>query len=136
MAYDATIGNPPFGDISKNRLNNWNQFKLRSRRMEGLFLELFVRNANRRVVMIVPDGLLSGRRDLPLRKWILDNFGYRATISLPRKTFWKRGVRTTTQTKTSIMVIDKAKPDGNYLIFMAIAETAEDLEKLQQHWKI
>ena len=125
--------NPPFGDIK--HLDSLGMFKLRSRRRECLFVELCIRRANRRVVAIVPDGLLSCNRDKPLRKWILDNFGYRATISLPRKTFWKRGVRTTTQTKTSVMVVDKVKPDGNYKIFMAIAKTLEDLEKVQQYWR-
>ena len=124
--------NPPFGDI-KGPLDNLGMFKLRMRRRECLFVELCIRRANRRVTVIVPDSLLSCNRDKPLRKWILDNFGYRATISLPRKTFWKRGIRNTTQTKTSVMVVDKVKPDGNYKIFMAIAETLEDLEKVEQH---
>jgi len=135
LTYNAIIGNPPFGDISKHRLENLGQFKLRSRRIECLFLELFVRNAKRRVVMIVPDGILSCTRDRPHRKWILDNFGYRATISLPRKVFWKRSTPGTTTTKTSIMVIDKVKLEGNYKIFMAIVEKVEDIDKILQHWR-
>ena len=126
--------NPPFGDI-KGRLDNLSMFTLRGRRRECLFVELCIRRANRRVAVIVPDGLLSSNRDKPLRKWILDNFGYRATISLSRKTFWKRGVRNTTQTKTSIMLVDKVKPNGNYKIFMAMAKTLQDLEKVQQYWR-
>ena len=105
------------------------------RRKECLFIELCIRRANRRIVVIIPDSLLSCNRDKPLRKWILDNFRYRATISLPRKAFWKRGVRNSTQTKTSVMVIDKIKPAGDYKILMAIAETLEDLEKVQQCWR-
>jgi type I restriction-modification system DNA methylase subunit len=126
--------NPPFGDV-KGLLDNLDMFILRLRRWECLFVELCIRIANRRVAVIVPDSLLDSIRDKPLRKWILDNFGYRSTISLPRKAFWQRRVRNTTQTKTSIMIIDKFKPPGDYKIFMAIAESSEDLEKVQQAWR-
>jgi len=133
LSYNVVIANPPFGDIK--RLDNLGMFELRGRRKEWLFVELCIRRASQRVAVIVPDGLLSCKRDQPLRKWILENFKYRATISLPQKTFWKRRVRNTTQTKTSIMIIDKVKPRGNYKIFMAITETLDDLEKVQQHWR-
>ncbi len=109
--------------------------------MEILFLELCLKVAKRRVVMIAPDSLLSNPDQQFARKWVLDNFGYMATISLPRKTFWKstrqRNKWTTpaTTTKTSIMVIDKVKPQGNYKVLMAILETIEDVEKVKELWK-
>lgn len=128
------MANPPFGDIKY--LNDLSMFKIRARRKECLFVEMCIRITSHRVAVIVPDGLLSSNRDKPLRKWILDNFRYRATISLPPKTFWKRGVRNTTQAKTSVMIVDKAKPAGDYKIFMAIAKTLEDLKKLPAVEKI
>ena len=142
-SYDVVLTNPPFGRISS--LNNWDDFVLNkgkhSNRIENLFLELCLRVAKRRLVMITPESLLNSNRDRFVRKWILDNFGYRATISLPCKSFWKstrqRNKWTTpaTTTKTSIMVIDKIKPKGNYKIFMAILEKLEDIEKVKEAWQ-
>jgi len=138
MLYDKILTNPPFGVIKHF---NKDMFKLHARRKENLFLELCLQNTSERVAIIVPDSLLGCTRDKPIRKWILGNFGYRATISLPRKTFWMKGVRSSTQTKTSIMIIDKIKPAGNYQIFMAIigdfrhSYTQEDLDKTLQGWK-
>lgn len=141
---DVVIANPPFGNIKSHSLDNWDEFILNEgkkiNRTENLFLELCLRIAKRRVVMVAPDSLLSCPRDTFVRKWILDNFGYRATISLPRKTFWKstreRNKWTTpaTTTKTSIMVIDKSKPPGDYKVLMAILEKVEDIEKIKHVW--
>lgn len=143
-SYDVVVANPPFGKINSDSLDNWNDFTLnegkKSNRTENLFLELCLRIAKRRVVMIAPDSLLSCPRDKFVRKWLLDNFGYRATISLPRKTFWKstreRNKWTTpaTNTKTSIMVVDKTKPPGNYKVLMAILQKVEDIEKVKHFW--
>ena len=139
----VVLANPPFGNI-KGGLTNWDSFILnkgkKSTRLEILFLELCMRIAKRRVIMIAPNSLLSCNRDLFARKWLLENFGYRASIDLPHKTFWKstrhRNKWTTpaTTTHTSIMVIDKVKPKGNYKVFMAILEKLEDFEKTKEAW--
>lgn len=144
-AYDVVVANPPFGRIGRNSLDTWNDFLLNkkrgSNRMENLFLELCLRIAKRRVVMIVPNSLLSCARDKFVREWLLKNFGYRATIDLPRKAFWKsarqrnKWTTPTTNTNTSIMVVDKTKPEGDYKIFMVMLEKAEDFGKLKEAWR-
>lgn len=106
-----------------------------------MFLELCLRVARRRVVIIVPDGILSNEATKYVRKWILSSFGYRATISLPHKLFWKssrnnnKWLTPVTSTKTSIMVIDKFKPEGNYKVLMAIIEKLEDIPKVREAWE-
>lgn len=146
---DVVIANPPFGPISRSHLDNWEEFQLNRKngkvlgrnRLEVLFLELCLRVARRRVVIIVPDGILSNEATKYIRKWILSSFGYRATISLPHKLFWKssrnnnKWLTPVTNTKTSIMVIDKLKPEGNYKVFMAISKELEDIPKVREAWE-
>jgi len=143
-SYDVIVANPPFGRIGRGSLDTWSEFELNknrgSNRMENLFLELCLKLAKRRVVMIVPNSLLSNPGEQYVRKWLLENFGYRATIDLPRKTFWKsarqRNKWTTpvTNTRTGLIVVDKVKPDGDYKIFMAIPQEPGDFEKIKECW--
>lgn len=117
--FSIVVGNVPFG------------FTDEKKRSEVLFLERCLDLVEFRTSVIVPDSTLACTRDKPIRVRILANFGYRATISISSG---KNTIFYNSAAKTSIMIIDRHKPKGNYKIFMAIAEKTEELELVKGEW--
>ena len=76
--------------------------------------------------IILPDSVLANRSTQPIRDWLLEQCYLRASISLPRVTFYWQG----TASKTSVLVAErKAVPapfktdsNGDYWIYMAVCE--------------
>ena len=146
--YDVVIANPPFGVIGRGSIENWESFELNrnenkirgKNQSEILFLELCLKIAKRRVVIIMPDSFCANDNTKFAREWLLNKFGYRSTIALPDKTFWKsartinKWTTPTTGTHASICVIDKVKPEGNYNIFMSIMKSLDDASGVKEAW--
>ena len=136
---DVIVMNPPFGAFNKGDKPDWYPFKGRANK-ETAFLYLALQRAKRRVVSILPNSLLANNEDKPIRSYVMENYGLRASIDLPQKTFWKSAREVnkwkwpTTTVHTGILIIDKKKPDGNYDIFMATPKTVDDLEQVIKEW--
>uniref|UniRef100_A0A6M3ME43 site-specific DNA-methyltransferase (adenine-specific) n=1 Tax=viral metagenome TaxID=1070528 RepID=A0A6M3ME43_9ZZZZ len=134
---DVILMNPPFGKF--NGKPDWYPFKGQGKK-EVAFLHLAMKRAKRRVVSIVPNSLLSNRDDIPIRKYLLEEHGVLASISLPPKTFWKstREINKwrwpVTGTHTGILVIDVERPPGNYEIFMSTPPNVDDLPEVLCQW--
>jgi type I restriction-modification system DNA methylase subunit len=119
--YRFILGNVPFGlKVDEDK-----------RRSEVIWVERCLNWIEFRAAIIVPDSLLGCTRDKPIRAWILSNFGYRATISISSG---KNAIFWNSSAKTSIIIIDKRKPPGNYKILMAIAEKTEELKPILEPW--
>jgi len=120
--FDYVIGNPPFCDIPKYEDYSTYTIAQKGRnRAEWYFLELALRALKPGGIMavILPEGILSNKKEEILRKWLMEQAWVRASISLPTETFKLAG----TTVKTSIIVLQKMVPGvdlGNYSIFMAM----------------
>lgn len=123
--FDYVIGNPPFCDVPK--YEDYSAYTIAQQgrnRAEWYFLELGLRALKPGGIMavILPDGVLSNKKEEALRKWIMTEMAWvRASISLPLETFKLAG----TTVKTSILVLQKMMPGvelGDYSIFMAMCE--------------
>jgi type I restriction-modification system DNA methylase subunit len=129
--YDCIATNPPFGTKTTIKdyktLNNFELSKLNKRLSptspDILFLEKninLIKPETGRLAIVLPYQILSGPKDLYLRKWILQRCKIIAVIDLPPETFQPH-----TGTKTSLLVIKKRKQpdlelkDNNYRIFMS-----------------
>jgi len=120
--FDYVIGNPPFCDIPK--YEDYSAYTIAQKgrnRAEWYFLELSMRALKPGGIMavILPEGILSNKKEEILRKWLMEHAWVRASISLPTETFKLSG----TTVKTSILVLQKMVPGvdlGNYSIFMAM----------------
>lgn len=113
---DVIISNPPFGlntnyGVSDIAFLNKNLSFLK----EGGIL-----------ATIVPDGLLGNDKYCKFRRQILKNYKIEKIISLPNNVF-----EPYTSVKSSILVLKKEKPIGDYKIEMLIVERNE-LHKLVQ----
>ena len=120
--FDYVIGNPPFCDIPK--YEDYAAYTIAQKgrnRAEWYFLELAMRalKPGGILAVILPEGILSNKKEEILRKWLMEHAWVRASISLPSETFKLSG----TTVKTSIIVLQKMVPGvdlGNYSIFMAM----------------
>lgn len=146
--FDYVIGNPPFCEVPK--YEDYSAFTIAQKgrnRAEWYFLELGLRALKPGGVMavILPEGILSNKKEEPLRKWLMEHAWVRASISLPPETFKLAG----TTVKTSILVLQRMVPGvdlGDYSIFMAMCdqigwdsrgrETGKcDLPPILEHWR-
>jgi len=122
--FDYVIGNPPFCDVPKYEDYSGYTIAQQGRnRAEWFFLELGLRALKPGGIMavILPEGVLSNKKEEILRKWIMEMAWVRASISLPPETFKLAG----TTVKTSILVLQKMVPGvdlGDYSIFMAMCD--------------
>ena len=156
--YSLVLANPPFGDsVRADERDKLGQAELsdyalsrgrKSAKSETLFVERcarFVRPGGR-LGIVIPDGLLSNPSDLPVRRYILDNFQILAVITLPQFAFRKAG----SGMKTSLLIARKwadGEEDaaGDYPIFMAMADhigydstgrsDANDLPQIAAHFQ-
>jgi hypothetical protein len=126
VGQDLVVANPPFGEARQERSPDLG-LGLYSK-AECLGLEVAVRLLNPGGVLsiILPDSVLANRSTQPIRDWLLEQCYLRASISLPRVTFYWQG----TASKTSVLVAErKAVPapfktdsNGDYWIYMAVCE--------------
>jgi type I restriction enzyme M protein len=113
--FDVVISNPPFG-VSLTReaefIRDYETANLSSKiTIETLFLELSIKllRPNGRLVLLIPDGLLSSPQYTPIRSWLLKNTTNRAIISLPPETFAIAGH----SGKASILLLEKRSPSSD-----------------------
>jgi type I restriction-modification system DNA methylase subunit/restriction endonuclease S subunit len=104
--FDVILANPPFmtptGGISTH-----DKFRIAAKRAEVLFADFILEhlNANGRAGFIVPEGIIFQNNDdyVSLRKWLINEAGLWAVVSLPANIFQPySGV------KTSILLVDRA----------------------------
>ncbi len=119
--FDLVVGNPPFSSwfhrveaseiLSNYELarNNGN-FK-RSQAIEILFLEIFIKLAMERglIVIVLPDGILSNPQYQYVREFILRKTKVLHVISLPRNVFEE------TSAKTSILILEHKEYNLDYI---------------------
>lgn len=139
-ACDVIVLNPPFGRFRGGK-PKWYPFKGQGR-LEVAFVWMALNRVKRRLVSIVPNSLLANRDDLPIRKYMLDNYGLIASFGLPAKSFWKstREINKwrwpTTTTETGILVVDKEQhTDENYGVFMGLVKTVDDLPEMLRRFR-
>jgi type I restriction-modification system DNA methylase subunit len=131
--YDCIATNPPFGTKTTVKDNDILLFyelsslkycnKITPTSPDILFLEKnikLLKPETGRLVIVLPYQILSGPKDLYLRKWILQNCKITAVIDLPQETFQPH-----TGTKTCLLIVKKRKQvdkllkDNNYTVFMS-----------------
>ncbi|MDB6026780.1 MAG: methylase [Verrucomicrobiales bacterium] len=104
--FDVILANPPFmtptGGISTH-----DKFRIAAKRAEVLFADFILEhlNANGRAGFIVPEGIIFQNNDdyVSLRKWLINEAGLWAVVSLPANIFQPySGV------KTTVMLVDRA----------------------------
>jgi type I restriction enzyme M protein len=104
--FDVILANPPFmtptGGISTH-----DKFRIAAKRAEVLFADFILEhlNANGRAGFIVPEGIIfqGGDDYVSLRKWLINEAGLWAVVSLPANIFQPySGV------KTSVLLVDRA----------------------------
>jgi len=104
--FDVILANPPFmtptGGISTH-----DKFRIAAKRAEVLFADFILEhlNANGRAGFIVPEGIIFQNNDdyVSLRKWLINEAGLWAVVSLPAQIFQPySGV------KTSVLLVDRA----------------------------
>lgn len=104
--FDVILANPPFmtptGGVSTH-----DKFRIAAKRAEVLFADFILEhlNANGRAGFIVPEGIIFQNNDdyVSLRKWLINEAGIWAVVSLPANIFQPySGV------KTSVLLVDRA----------------------------
>src|ERR1017187_3403567 len=104
--FDVILANPPFMTPSGG-ISTHDKFHIAATRAEVLFADFILEhlNANGRAGVIVPEGIIE-RNDsayLKLRKWLINEAGLWAVVSLPANIFQPySGV------KTSVLLVDRA----------------------------
>jgi len=137
--FDCVIVNPPFGrkiqvdskeilshydfgyEWIRNESDDWiKTMKLRiSQSSQILFIErsLQLLKQGGKMVIIIPEGILTNRSDRYVIYYLLKNFKILAVVSCPQSAFLPY-----TFVKTVILLIEKSPPPKEYEIFMAIVE--------------
>jgi len=72
-----------------------------------------------RMAIVLPEGLFGNPSDGYVFEYIFGNAKVLAVVSCPHETF-----QPSTHTKTSVLFLEKTRPEGDYSIFMAIAKKA------------
>ncbi|HOJ06783.1 MAG: N-6 DNA methylase [Ignavibacteriota bacterium] len=103
--FDCIFANPPFM-TPKGGVEPHEQFRIRAKKAEILFSDYIIEhlNPNGKAGWIVPEGIIfQGSGDyVTLRKWLIENMGLWAVVSLPAGIFQPySGV------KTSILFVDR-----------------------------
>lgn len=142
-SFDVLLTNPPFGSkipiTSKSLLAQYELgFKWKQDRKTGrwqrtdsvidkqvpqvLFIEACLRllRPGGRMAIVLPEGIFGNPTDRYIFEYVFKEARVLAVVSCPHETF-----QPSTHTKTSILFLEKTPSDGNYSIFMAIAEKAE-----------
>lgn len=137
--YDVVLTNPPFGSkikidspktLSQYELGHkWKKFKStndwdktstldKSKPPQVLFIErcLQLLKPKGRMAIILPEGIFGNPSDSYILKYLFDNTQIIASVSLAQETFLPEA-----HAKTTVLFLEKRKPEQNYKIFMAIA---------------
>lgn len=118
-SFDLIIGNPPFGKSRKNYIG----LEYSKKKLEEQFIEMAVHclKEGGEAILIVPDSVCANQSSINLRKWLIQECYYRASISLPPETFYFSG----TSCKTTIIYFKKKfkghEPD-DYPVMMGVCE--------------
>jgi len=138
-SYDIVLTNPPFGSkikidspdiLSQYELGyKWNMDKNtkgwtktnnfdKSKPPQVLFIERCVQllKPNGRMAIILPEGIFGNDSDSYILKYLFDNTQILASVSLAQETFLPEA-----HAKTTVLFLERKKPEPNYKIFMAIA---------------
>ena len=138
-SYDIVLTNPPFGSKIKidspnilsqyelgykwkmdKNTKEWNKTNVfdKSKPPQVLFIERCIQllKPNGRMAIILPEGIFGNDSDSYILKYLFDNTQILATVSLAQETFLPEA-----HAKTTVLFIEKKKPEPNYQIFMAIA---------------
>lgn len=128
-SFDLLLSNPPFGatikDTEKDYLESYALGKgKKNQKTEILFIERcidFVRPATGKIVLVLPDGILTNSSLQYVRDLIMERCHIEAVVSLPQFAFahYGAGVKSSLLFLTRKGEKEKAK---DYPIFMAIAE--------------
>lgn len=141
--FDVVLTNPPFGSKipvtgedklkqyelahkwkNKKGTNDWEKMKLAEKEApQILFIERCYQllKFGGRMAIVLPDGVFGNNQLGYIRKFIMQRFRLVAIIDIPLETFMPN-----TGTKTSILVVQKLKPQdipADYPVFMCVAET-------------
>lgn len=129
--FDYIFTNPPFGATirgsEKPYLSDYElAFKKKNQKTEILFLERcwqFLKAPTKdekggKMVVVLPDGILTNSSLQYVRDWILDHFKLLGVVSLPQDAFRYYGAGV----KSSILILEKGKFTEDYPIFMAQPE--------------
>ncbi len=147
------LANPPFGsrekdaDILRRYALGGETQEIKSAKTEILFIErgLKLLRPGGRMLIVLPQGLMSGINNARVRDYIHSKAEVRAVVSLPTHTFAQSGVstvntcvlfvqkfteekqalydeKTTDLTPAEIRILLRSDPDFDYSIFMATAE--------------
>lgn len=123
--YDVIMANPPFmtprGGIQPHKL-----FAVRANRAEVLFVDYIGEHLapGGRAGVVVPEGVVfqSGKAYKQLRKYLVEEWGLSAVVSLPAGVFLPySGV------KTSILLLDKKTAKRPDILFVNVAHDGFDL---------
>jgi type I restriction enzyme M protein len=105
--YDLIVTEPPYGV----KLNGFNKnldylFLEKSYKIESISLQMILDclSPDGKAVVPVPEGFLTSRANIRLRKYLLDNDLILMVISLPSNVYWP-----VASIKTTLIVIDKNK---------------------------
>lgn len=141
-SFDILLTNPPFGSkipiTSKSLLEQYELgFKWKHDTKTGksertdmvmdkqvpqiLFIErcLQLLRPGGRMAIVLPEGVFGNPTDRYIFEYIFQNARVLAVISCPHEIF-----QPSTHTKTSVLFLEKIRTEGEYNIFMAIAEKA------------
>lgn len=141
--FSVVLTNPPFGSKipvtgedklkqyelahkwkNKKGTNDWEKMKLAEKEApQILFIERCYQllKYGGRMAIVLPDGVFGNNQLGYIRKFIMQRFRLVAVIDIPLETFMPN-----TGTKTSILVVQKLKPQdipADYPVFMCVAET-------------
>lgn len=141
--FSVVLTNPPFGSKipvtgedklkqyelahkwkNKKGTNDWEKGKLAEKEApQILFIERCYQllKYGGRMAIVLPDGVFGNNQLGYIRKFIIQRFRLVAVIDIPLETFMPN-----TGTKTSILVVQKLKPQdipADYPVFMCVAET-------------
>ena len=94
-SFDTVLTNPPFGaqDRVPHILQHYDLGKGNSQKREVLLLERQIRllRPGGKLFVVLPEGILSNKRDRFIRKYILENCNVKAIIRLPQDAFKMSG---------------------------------------------
>ena len=128
-SFDVILANPPVGRVDVDNPALLEQYELafkqgdsklrRRQTKEVLFLEQChqLLKPGGRMIVVVPEGILSSPAYQFVRKWLMQNTSIDAVIGLPVHTFTPY-----TGMKTNVLALTKEPLDANDQVFMAIAE--------------
>ena len=141
--FSVVLTNPPFGSKipvtgedklkqyelahkwkNKKGTNDWEKMKLAEKEApQILFIERCYQllKYGGRMAIVLPDGVFGNNQLGYIRRFIMKRFRLVAVIDIPLETFMPN-----TGTKTSILIVQKLKPEdipSDYPVFMCVAET-------------